>query len=112
MVKEHNEINKSEDAPTGETQPVEIEKRLDDIEKLLKEVKEAQQRSQVQWTCSIGFGAIAIGIGMVIAGASAVSTHLIVLVGAFVLFAGIAIMALSPIGLAKRKLAKKAIKQQ
>lgn len=111
-MKEHNESNKSEEAPTQETQVVEIEKRLDHIEELLNEVKEAQKRSQVQWTYSIGFGAVAIGAGMVIAGTSAVSTHLIVLVGAFVLFAGIAIMVLSPMGLIKRKPAKKVILKQ
>lgn len=85
-MEEHNEINKSEDAPTGETQPVEIEKKLIHIEKLLETI---QKQSRFQWVYSMGFGGMAVGAGMVTAGASSSNTSFVVY-GAIISLLGIA----------------------
>lgn len=91
-MEEHNEINKGEDALGGETQLTKIDKRLNHIEELLEGI---QRRSHFQWIYSTGFGGMAIGAGMVTAGASSSNTSF-VLYGALVFFLGVAIMVISP----------------
>jgi len=109
-MKEHKEINESEDTQTVAIQLVEIKKRLVAIEKLLKQT---QRQSKFQWNYSIGFSGMAIGAGMVMAGASSSNTSF-VLYGALVFLLGIAIMLISPIILSKsrKKPDEKGIKEQ
>ena len=109
-MKEHNEINKSEEAPTGETKLLEIEKRLGCIERQLDKII---KQSRFQWIYSIGFGGMAIGAGLVTAGAS-LSDISIVLGGAVVFVLGITTMLISTMmpSKSKNKPDEKGIKEQ
>jgi len=109
-MKEHKEINESEDTQTVAIQLVEINKRLVAIEKSLEQI---QTESKFQWNYSIGFGGMAVGAGLVTAGASLSDTSL-VLSGALVFLLGIATMLTAPMILRKsrKKSDEKGVKEQ
>jgi len=91
MLKGHKETNKSENGPTAETQLVEIEKKLGCMEKRLEQI---QRQSRFQWRYSIGFGGMAVGAGMITAGASSSNTSFVPY-GVLVFFLGVAVMVIS-----------------
>jgi hypothetical protein len=110
ILKEHNESNKSEDTPTPETQLVEIGKRLDHFEQLLKQtqrqVEQIHKQGEFQLSYSLGFGGIAVGAGIVTAGASLSDISIVIWGGV------VAALGITAILVSRKKATKKVTKEQ
>jgi len=109
-LKEHNKSNKSENTQAVLAQLAKIHERLNCIQESLGQIR---KQSESHWSYSLGFSGMAMGAGMVTAGASL--SHIPIVLGGAVVFAlGIALMLRSQgmLSKSKNKPDEKGIKEQ